>query len=73
MTEKAQPDGASKTQDGCPTERAVLQRFWRKFSAKISSNRDAALAQSGSDWWKGYAAACRDLNVEMARLKDAQE
>jgi len=73
MNEKAQPEGINRTKDGCPRELAVLQRFWRNFSAQISSNRDAALAQSGSDWWKGYAAACRDLNVEMVRLKEESE
>ena len=28
--ERVQPDSECKEDDGCPTEKAVLQRFWRK-------------------------------------------
>lgn len=66
---EAQAEGASKAEDGCPTERAVLQRFWREFEVKIKENQADAKEQGPSDWWKGYGAACRDFLREMENMK----
>lgn len=63
-------EGTNKAADGCPTERAVLQRFWRGFEAKIKESQAGAKEQGPSDWWKGYGAACRDLLREMENMKE---
>jgi len=56
--DKPASDSVCTENDGCPTERAVLQRFWRSTKRSIQEQREQVKDRAaGSDWWKGYAAA----------------
>jgi hypothetical protein len=58
MNENPQADTACTEGDGCPTELAVLQRFWRNTKGNIAEQRQQVKSRAAdSDWWKGYAAA----------------
>ena len=65
LAEQERGDSACKEDDGCPTERAVLQRFWRETQTDIRKMREGALSQyvegRSTEYWKGYGKACQDI------------
>lgn len=46
------PEGSCKESDGCPTERAVLQRFWRAHNGCAPSAQDSAPAELPIKTWQ---------------------
>lgn len=51
--EKEQHDGICHEQDGCPTEKAVLQRFWRAHNGKLPAPAAAPIEyryEGGTHW-----------------------
>lgn len=63
--EQERGDSVCKEDDGCPTERAVLQSFWRETQTDIREMREDALSQyvegRSTEYWKGYGKACQDI------------
>ena len=57
--ERVQPDSECKEDDGCPTEKAVLQRFWRK-----AQQQEPVAVYVGETWCGSVVRLYEDLPLE---------
>lgn len=63
MSEAERGDCKAEERDGCPSEVAVLQRFWRNTKRNIERQKEEAKPCDG-DWWRGYEAALHWISHE---------
>lgn len=65
-----EPDSVCEESDGCPTEKAVLQRFWRAHSAAQAEQKPVAEVVQREPYADGSPSPCKSLSWSLVNCED---